>query len=63
MAATKVTKKISGESILLNLDKISKSVKRDDVQNVANIIEREIGDRKLARDEIEQLQQNELAKA
>lgn len=54
----KTTKEIANKSnsVLLNVDKISKSVAQEDVQTFVQAIEKEIGDRKLAKEEIEQLQ-------
>lgn len=46
-----------GESVLLNVEKISQSIGQDDVQTLVSVIDTEIGNRKLEKEEIEQLQE------
>ncbi|MBE6956568.1 MAG: hypothetical protein E7450_03855 [Ruminococcaceae bacterium] len=45
----------SSQSVLLNIEKISQSVKGDDIQVLVNAIDKEVGNRKLEKEEIEQL--------
>lgn len=55
MAKKEQVKKNKTNSVLLNVEKISKFVNQDDIQNVADAINHELGNRKLAKEEIEQL--------
>ena len=56
MADTKLTNTDKEGSVLLNIEKISDSVKQDDIKVFADAIDKEIGERKLNKEEIEQLQ-------
>lgn len=56
MTATNQDISNSNGSVLLNIEKISQSVELEDVQSLVEVIDKEIGDRKLDKEEIEQLQ-------
>lgn len=57
MSLTKQLKSNGGESILLNIDEILQSVEKDGITSLANVINEEIGSRKLSKEEIVQLQE------
>lgn len=58
MNMTTTSQKIdtNNDSVLLNIEKIAQQIEQDDIQNLMNVIDKEIGDRKLDKEEIEQLQ-------
>lgn len=47
----------SNEPVLLNVERIAQNIKQEDLENLTDVIRKEIGDRKLSKDEIEQLQE------
>ena len=46
----------SGQSVLVNVEKITTSVKTEDIQLLSDMVEAEIGDHRLSQEELEQLQ-------
>lgn len=56
MSKVKKSTANNAESVLLNVERISNTVSRDDIQVLVGAIDQEIGNRKLEKEEIEQLQ-------
>ncbi len=56
MATQKQNLATRGESILLNVEKISQNVNQDDIKTLLSAVDKEVGNRKLEKEEIEQLQ-------
>ena len=46
----------SNGTILLNIEKVSRSVEQEDIQTLVDVIGKEVGNHKLNKEEIEQLQ-------
>lgn len=57
MIATKQLEAKDGESVLLNVDEIMQSIEQDGINNLVNVINEEIGSRKLSKEEIEQIRE------
>ena len=57
MATKKQTATKKTETVLLNIEKISDTVKQDDLQVLADAINKEVGDHKLGKEEREQLRE------
>ena len=57
MNATKQLVDKRGDAVLLNVKKIAQSIGREDIQAFVNVIDKEIGKRKLEEEEIERLRE------
>ena len=57
MNTTKQQATKNNDSVLLNIDKILQSIEQDGINRLVNVINEEVGSRKLSKEEIEQLQE------